>query len=118
MNESLLGHKHEFGYFAGIANVFTQADLIKQNLAKRTTQVRHDGANFGYGEPIFIARENSKSEDDGYVMALRHNTETDLSDLVVLDAQDFVGEPVAVVSLPVRVPNGFHGNWVADAQHE
>ena len=118
MNESLLGHKHEFGYFAGIANVFTQADLIKQNLAKRTTQVRHDGNNFGYGEPVFVPRENSKSEDDGYVMALRHNTDTDLSDLVVLDAQDFVGEPVAVVSLPVRVPNGFHGNWVADAQHE
>ena len=118
MNESLLGHKHEFGYFAGIANVFTQADLIKQNLAKRTTQVRHDGNNFGYGEPVFVPRENSKLEDDGYVMALRHNTDTDLSDLVVLDAQDFVGEPVAVVSLPVRVPNGFHGNWVADAQHE
>ena len=118
MNESLLGHKHEFGYFAGIANVFTQADLIKQNLAKRTNQVRHDGDNFGYGEPVFVPRENSKSEDDGYVMALRHNTDTDLSDLVVLDAQDFVGEPVAVVSLPVRVPNGFHGNWVADAQHE
>jgi carotenoid cleavage dioxygenase len=118
MNESLLGFKHEFGYFAGISDVFRQADLIKQNLAKRTTQVRHDGANFGYGEPVFIARENSKSEDDGYVMALRHNIETDLSDLVVLDAQDFVGEPVAVVSLPARVPNGFHGNWVADAQHE
>jgi carotenoid cleavage dioxygenase len=48
-------------------------------------------------------------------MALRHNTDTDLSDLVVLDAQDFVGEPVAIVSLPARVPNGFHGNWVADA---
>ena len=118
MNESLVGFKNEFGYFAGISDVFRQADLIKQNLAKRTTQVRHDGANFGYGEPIFIARENSKSEDDGYVMALRHNIETDLSDLVVLDAQDFVGEPVAVISLPARVPNGFHGNWVADAQQE
>ena len=109
-----MGHKHEFGYFAGIANVFTQADLIKQNVTQRTTQVRHDGNNFGYGEPVFIARENSKSEDDGYVMALRHNIDTDLSDLVILDAQDFVGEPVAVVSLPARVPNGFHGNWVAE----
>ena len=47
-------------------------------------------------------------------MALRHNTETDLSDLVVLDAQDFCGEPVAIVQLPARVPNGFHGNWIAD----
>ena len=114
MNESLLGLKHDFGYFAGISDVFRQADLIKQDLAKQSTQVRHDGENFGYGEPVFIARNGAKSEDEGYVMALRHNTETDLSDLVVLDAQDFCGEPVATVHLPARVPNGFHGNWIAD----
>jgi carotenoid cleavage dioxygenase len=114
MNESLIGMQHNFGYLAGISDVFRQADLIKQDLAKKTTQVRHDGENYGYGEPVFIARNDAKSEDDGYVMALRHNTETDLSDLVVLDAQDFCGEPVAVVSLPARVPNGFHGNWIAD----
>lgn len=114
INESLIGMKHEFGYFAGISDVFKQADLIKQNLIKRKTEVRHDGENFGYGEPVFVPRENPKSEDDGYVMAMRHNTETDLSDLVVLDAQNFVGEPVAVVALPARVPNGFHGNWIAD----
>jgi carotenoid cleavage dioxygenase len=114
MNESLIGMQHNFGYLAGISDVFRQADLIKQDLAKKTTQVRHDGENYGYGEPVFIARNDAKSEDDGYVMALRHNTETDLSDLVVLDAQDFCGEPVAIVQLPARVPNGFHGNWIAD----
>ena len=114
INESLIGMQHNFGYLAGISDVFRQADLIKQDLAKQTTQVRHDGENFGYGEPVFIVRNNAKSEDDGYVMALRHNTETDLSDLVVLDAQDFCEEPVATVHLPTRVPNGFHGNWIAD----
>ena len=114
INESLIGMQHNFGYLAGISDVFRQADLIKQDLAKKTTQVRHDGENFGYGEPVLIARNDAKSEDDGYVMALRHNTETDLSDLVVLDAQDFCGEPVAIVQLPARVPNGFHGNWIAD----
>ena len=36
------------------------------------------------------------------------------SDLVVLDATDFAGGPVARVHLPARVPNGFHGLWVAD----
>ena len=114
INESLIGLQHNFGYLAGISDVFRQADLIKQDLAKQSTQVRHDGENFGYGEPVFIARNGAKSEDDGYVMALRHNTETDLSDLVVLDAQDFCGELVATVHLPARVPNGFHGNWIAD----
>jgi len=114
MNEALIGQKHRFGYLAGIEDVFKQSNLIKQDLGKHATEVRHDGKNFGYGEPVFVARENAKAEDDGFVMALRHNTETDLSDLVVLDAQGFCGEPVAVVSLPARVPNGFHGNWIAD----
>ena len=34
------------------------------------------------------------------------------SDLVILDAADFGGEPVARIRLPRRVPYGFHGNWI------
>ena len=33
------------------------------------------------------------------------------SDLVVLDAQNVDGDPLATVELPHRVPLGFHGNW-------
>jgi carotenoid cleavage dioxygenase-like enzyme len=36
------------------------------------------------------------------------------TDLVVLAAQDFTGDPVARVHLPVWVPLGFHGSWIAD----
>ena len=36
------------------------------------------------------------------------------TDVVILDAQDFTGAPVATVHLPVRVPFGFHGSWVPD----
>ena len=37
-----------------------------------------------------------------------------LADLVVLDARDITGAPVATVHLPARVPAGFHGNWCPD----
>lgn len=37
------------------------------------------------------------------------------ADLVVLAAQDVAGHPQARVHLPVRVPLGFHGTWIADA---
>jgi carotenoid cleavage dioxygenase len=38
------------------------------------------------------------------------------SELAVFDAQAITDDPVAVVHLPVRVPNGFHGNWVTTGQ--
>jgi carotenoid cleavage dioxygenase len=37
-----------------------------------------------------------------------------LSDVVILDAQDFAGDPIATIRLPVRVPFGFHGGWAPD----
>ena len=34
---------------------------------------------------------------------------------MIIDAQDFTAPPVATIHLPVRVPYGFHGNWIPDA---
>ena len=67
-------------------------------------------------EPVFVPREGATAEDDGWVLAYVYDATTDRSDVVVLDAQDFTGEPVATVHLPVRVPFGFHGNWVPTAR--
>ena len=47
----------------------------------------------------------------GDVLRLRRDRR-DTADVVILDAQDFTGDPVATIHLPVRVPYGFHGNWV------
>ena len=112
IDERLIGRQNTIGYGAGIGDGFTQDVLVKHNLLAVTTEVRNDGAHFGYGEPIFIPRFESAAEDDGWIMALRHNRYTDLSELVIIDSQTFTDEPVAIIHLPVRVPNGFHGNWI------
>jgi len=116
INENLISQSYRFGYTAGIGHHFAQDTLIKVDLHNNTTQARNDTSRYGYGEPVFIPRQGSTSEDDGYVMALRLDTETQTSDLAVFDAQAFTDDPIAVVSLPVRVPNGFHGNWIPDSQ--
>ena len=116
INENLIGQSYRFGYTAGIGHHFAQDTLIKVDLHNNTTQARNDTSRYGYGEPVFIPRQGSTSEDDGYVMALRLDTETQTSDLAVFDAQAFTDDPIAVVSLPARVPNGFHGNWIPDSQ--
>ncbi len=66
------------------------------------------------GEPLFVPKSSDSAEKDGWVLALRYDRALDRSDLVVLDADEFGGDPVAVVQLPRRVPVGFHGSWVAD----
>ena len=114
INESLTGHRYRFGYSSGIGTGFAQDTLIKTDVTTGSVERRTDQPRFGYGEPVFVPREGAKSEDDGWVMALRHDTQTDTSDLAIFDAQAITGDAVAVVHLPVRVPNGFHGNWIPD----
>jgi carotenoid cleavage dioxygenase-like enzyme len=78
-----------------------------------TSVVKDFGARYVPGEPVFVPKSADAGERDGWVLALRYDREHDRSDLVVLDANDFDGEPVAVVQLPRRVPIGLHGSWVA-----
>ncbi len=47
-------------------------------------------------------------------MSYVYDRERNLSDVVILDAQDFDGEPVARIRLPVRVAFGFHAAWVPE----
>jgi carotenoid cleavage dioxygenase len=35
------------------------------------------------------------------------------TDLVIIDAAAFEGPPQANITIPHRIPPGFHGNWVA-----
>ena len=116
INEQLIGLPYQFGYTAGVGKNFAQDTLVKVNLRTGATEARTDTSRFGYGEPVFIPRENAVAEDDGFVMALRLDAETQTSDLAVFDAKAIADEPIAVVHLPVRVPNGFHGNWIPDSQ--
>ena len=47
-------------------------------------------------------------------MAYVFDAKRNASDVVILSARDFSGPPLAVVELPVRVPFGFHGDWIPD----
>jgi len=68
----------------------------------------------GASEAVFVPSGPEAGEDDGWVLAVVYDPDRDTSDLLVLNAGDFTGEPQAIVHLPQRVPFGFHGNWVPD----
>jgi carotenoid cleavage dioxygenase-like enzyme len=72
------------------------------------------GAGRSAQEPVFVPRHANAAEDEGWVLAYAHDADRDAADVIILDAQDFTAPPVATIHLPVRVPYGFHGNWVPD----
>ena len=74
--------------------------------------VRHDFGNRIAGEAVFVPR-GARAEDDGYLAIFTFDPDERTSDFVLLDAAPIsTAEPVAVVRLPQRVPQGLHGTWI------
>jgi carotenoid cleavage dioxygenase len=67
-------------------------------------------------ECVFVPRAADSAEGDGWVLTYVWDAQSNTSDLVIIDTSNFDGEPVAKVKLPVRVPFGFHGSWIAQAE--
>ena len=115
-DERLLGRRHRYGYGAAFepdpAGGIRLGSLLKHDVERVTTEVHDVGPARAAMEPVFVPRHVDAAEDEGWVLIYVHDAQRDACDVVVLDAQDFAGEPVATVHLPVRVPFGFHGNWV------
>ena len=59
-------------------------------------------------------RGRPRAEDDGWLLTITTRRDGSASQLLVLDATDVAGRPVAAVTLPRGVPSGFHGSWIAD----
>ena len=87
--------------------------ILNHDLVKSTTEVAPIGPTRATAEAVFVADpERTRQEDGGWLLSYVYDAQTDLSDLVVVDAQDISAGPVATVSLAARVPWGFHGNWM------
>lgn len=64
------------------------------------------------GECVHVPYGPNSAEEEAYLLAFVYDPARDASDLVILDARDFAGPPVARIRLPRRVPYGFHGSWI------
>ncbi len=115
LDERRTGRRHRFGYGTTLGAGVEHGPTIKHDLDAGTAELHHYGPGRVSLEPVFVARSDDAAEDDGWVMSYVYDAATDRSDVVILAAQDFTGEPLATIHLPRRVPFGFHGNWVPDA---
>ena len=85
--------------------------LLQHDLKSGTTIEARLGPGRQAGEGVFVPAGPTAAEDEGWVLSVVYNAFEDRSDLVIFDATNFGGEPIATVALPQRVPFGFHGIW-------
>lgn len=110
----LTAKPYRFGYCASPSITEQGWPTLKHDLVTGERWVFDHGPGRSAGEPVFVTREDSTAEDDGWLITFVHDVAKGTAELVVLDAQDFGRPAVARVQLPQRIPYGFHGNWVSD----
>jgi carotenoid cleavage dioxygenase-like enzyme len=110
-DERRTGLPHRYGYSTAVTK---RPAILKHDLLRQTTTTRRLGRGSGPAEPVFVPRTPDAAEDDGWLLCLSYDRDRDASDLLILSAADIAGTPEAIVHLPVRVPVGFHGNWIPD----
>lgn len=99
---------------AGRAEQFVaESAIIKHDLESGSREVHDFGVGRFPGEFVFVPRAHSAAEDDGWLIGLVVDMDSETTDLAILDAAAFCSAPVASVTLPHRVPPGFHGNWIS-----
>ena len=116
IDDRRIGFKNDYGY---CTTLDTEADsltigrhLLKYDLTKNERLTHDLGKNVTGGEALFVPRSPDSTEDDGWVVSLAYEAETDRSKLLVINSQDFESDPVAEIYAPQRVPNGAHGSWI------
>jgi carotenoid cleavage oxygenase len=114
VDERLTGRRHRFGYAPAVGtdagDIDLTGSLLKHDLVAGRTEVRSFGPSRRAGEFVFVPAGPDAAEDEGVLMGFVHDDESGQTDLALIDATTL--EDVAQVHLPVRVPYGFHGNWI------
>ena len=116
INESYIGVKNRYIYsskFTSRSLDFHFDGIIQFDREQNSKKIYSPGPGCHVGEAVFAPRTGSTAENDGYVVVFVRDETRQKSECHILDARDFDSGPVAVLEIPVRVPNGFHSHWVA-----
>ena len=109
--------QHRYGYTSEVKqpdDVNIHGAIIKIDTETGATDTHEFGHGRGGAEPVFVPKADGTAEDAGWILTVVYDAATDQSTLHVLDAEDISEPEVATITLPQRVPFGFHGNWVPD----
>ncbi|CAL5441554.1 unnamed protein product [Camellia sinensis] len=133
INEGYSGLKHRYGYcqvidseassisgkskYGSMAKLYfekpdSSESSVEGHFEKPIKMEHHKFAknNFCTGS-AYVSKPGGSEEGDGWIVAYVHDEDTDTSHVIVVDAKNFQGEPIAKIPLPQRVPYGHHGAY-------
>ncbi|MDF2445853.1 MAG: carotenoid oxygenase [Moraxellaceae bacterium] len=112
-DERRSGAPYRYVYTVGISVSAPQPNALYRHDVESGETIAHAyGARLLSGEVVFVPRSSTSAEDDGWLLSFVHDLDCGPSRVVILNAGDVAGPPQAVIELPLRVPLGFHGNWI------
>lgn len=137
INPNFNGVKNKFGYaqtvhglasatsgmpkFGGLAKLYFEETANKEwEESEGHIKVEYhefEGNTFCTGA-AFVPKEGGLEEDDGWIITFVHDEDTDTSKVYIIDTKNFTSEPVAKITLPCRVPYGFHGAFMPIPSHK
>ncbi len=114
MNSRFLGRKSQYAYnqHFDLSEKLRFDGLVKYDTEKQSAETYWYGEGRFGSEAPFIPKKNAIAEDDGYLVSFVTDERDGQSEVVILDAQNIAGKPLARIVLPQRVPLGFHACWV------
>ncbi|TYJ29937.1 hypothetical protein E1A91_A06G100700v1 [Gossypium mustelinum] len=133
INEGFVGVQNNYGYcqvrdsiassasgmakYGGLAKLYfgeqNPGFSLKENEVEGLIKVEYhmfEKNTFGTGA-AFVPKQGGVEEDDGWVVTFVHNEDTNISQVLIIEAKSFTSKPVARITLPFRVPYGFHGTF-------
>ncbi|KAF9662252.1 hypothetical protein SADUNF_Sadunf18G0033800 [Salix dunnii] len=134
MNEDFTGLKHKYGYTqvidslaSSISGISKYGSVAKLHFDEEMPTFSEEGSNV---QPVkaefhrfpentfctgstFVPKQGGVEEDDGLIITFVHNEESNVSQVYIIDAKKIESDPIAILTLPQRVPYGHHGVFVS-----
>lgn len=111
IDERFTTASHSMGWaISGTDDFAGEHRVVRITVGTGDVLTRDFGTRSTVSEFVFVPRSDGAAEGDGVLMGFVTNLADNTSDLRILDATTLAD--IAAVSIPQRVPAGFHGNWI------
>ncbi|EAZ92559.1 carotenoid oxygenase family protein [Crocosphaera chwakensis] len=115
VHPAFVGQKNRYLYLNVASKVTNQApiqSIMKYDQSNGQYQMWNPGERSFAGEPVFVPRQGTIEEDNGYLLSVVYDACIHRSYLVILDAKN-LSSPLAQCYLTHHLPQGFHGTWTS-----